>query len=246
MATKQTLATEDTIEMMNLLQRLAAIRDMADAAKKNKKGFGYQYTDLTEILPVVRAGMKKYGVSLIPMLKEPTTEQTVIRTVTTDKTGAPVEKVAVEYITKFLMDYVWVVDATGEQIAIPWYGVGSQADPSQGFGTALTYSERYFLIDFFQIPTTEGDPEQLREKAKEAEKAEDTELAKNIIAELHPVVVEFVTAYPDQREKVDKIIGKYIKSCNYNKITDPATASKLFAEFKEFVEKFNAKAKEAK
>ena len=52
-------------EKLNLIQKLAKIRSISDVAKKDKKGFNYTYTDITEILAKVTAGMKKYNVSLL-------------------------------------------------------------------------------------------------------------------------------------------------------------------------------------
>ena len=50
-------------EALNLFQKLAKIRAISDAAQKNKRGYNYTYTDITEILANVTAGMKKYGSS---------------------------------------------------------------------------------------------------------------------------------------------------------------------------------------
>ena len=57
-----------TQENLNLVQKLAKIRNISDVAKKSKQGYGYTYSDITEILANVTAGMKKYSVSLIPAI----------------------------------------------------------------------------------------------------------------------------------------------------------------------------------
>ena len=44
---------------MNLIQKLAKIRSIADVAVKDKRGYNYSYADITQILATVKSGMKK-------------------------------------------------------------------------------------------------------------------------------------------------------------------------------------------
>ena len=76
-------------EKLNLYQKLAKIRDIADVAVKDKKGFNYSYADITQILAKVKAGMKKYGISLIPTITPGTSQISQVVTVNTKftKTG---------------------------------------------------------------------------------------------------------------------------------------------------------------
>ena len=53
---------------LNLIQKLAKIREMVEVLRKNKSGFNYKYVTEDEILARVAAGMKKYGVSLQPSI----------------------------------------------------------------------------------------------------------------------------------------------------------------------------------
>lgn len=53
-------------EELSLVQKLAKIRAMSDVVVKGKRGYNYTYADITEILAHITAGMKKYGVTLIP------------------------------------------------------------------------------------------------------------------------------------------------------------------------------------
>lgn len=57
---------------LNLYEKLAKIRKSVGAIQKNKSGYGYKYTTEDEILARVTAGMDKYGVSLVPMIKSNT------------------------------------------------------------------------------------------------------------------------------------------------------------------------------
>ena len=55
-------------KQLNLHQKLAKIRSIADVAVRDKKGFNYSYADIAQILTSVKSGMKKYEISLIPLI----------------------------------------------------------------------------------------------------------------------------------------------------------------------------------
>src|SRR5690625_1734139 len=58
------------------------------------------------------------------------------------------------------MTYVWQDSANpDDKIEIPWKLYGQQDDISKAFGSGLTYSERYFLLKFFNAPTDDDDPD---------------------------------------------------------------------------------------
>ena len=79
----------ETTETSSLIQKLAKIRVMSDVVKKDKKGFNYSYVQVTTILASITAGMKKYGVSLIPSIVPGTSSvsQNVIENVKMSKDG---------------------------------------------------------------------------------------------------------------------------------------------------------------
>ena len=76
-------------ETLNLIQKLAKIRAISDVVAKEKRGYNYSYADITTILAKITAGMKKYGVSLIPQIVPGTAnvEQSVSSTTKFTKTG---------------------------------------------------------------------------------------------------------------------------------------------------------------
>lgn len=218
-----------------LIQKLAKIRRIADAVTKSKKGYGYRYADITDILAKVKAGMDKYNVSLVPVITPESTEVKQISYTNTkqDQQGNHWDAVTSEFCVTSEMVFVWVDDDTGETLEVPWTVMGSQADPSQAFGSGLTYCTRYFLTNYFQIPQVDTDVDTYRSKQQEAAAAEDLALAKGIIETLHKEVLEFLAAKPDSRDAVIKLIKRYVKSGDYNKITDPELAGKLLNDFRE-------------
>lgn len=228
-------------EKLTLIQKLAKIRAISDVVSKNKKGYNYKYADITEILANVTAGMKKYGVSLIPSIMPGTSEVSQVTVVNTkfDKAGKPYEQTATEMIVRSEMVFRWVNDDNpSDQIEVPWFITGSQADPSQAFGSALTYCTRYFLCNYFQIAQPEMDVDAYRTKQKEAEASEERAIAGGIIEQFDGLLKAYVSDHPDKKDDVIKFCGKYAKNSNYRSIKEPAIAAKLLKDFeKEYLMK---------
>lgn len=221
-------------EKLNLVQKLAKIRSMSDAVAKSKRGYNYSYEDITEILANVTAGMKRYGVTLIPTIIPGTSEvsQNVARKTKVDKTGKPYENVTTEMLYSADMLFRWINDENpSETIEVPWFVTGSQEDPSQAFGSGLTYCTRYFLTSYFQIARADSDVDAYRSKQKAASAAEDKALAEEIINAFDTLLREFLTTNPDKVEETKKFISKYAKNANYLTIKEPALAAKLKDDF---------------
>lgn len=221
-------------EKLNLVQKLAKIRSMSDAVAKSKRGYNYSYEDITEILANVTAGMKRYGVTLIPTIIPGTSEvsQNVTRKTKVDKTGKPYENVTTEMLYSADMLFRWINDENpSETIEVPWFVTGSQEDPSQAFGSGLTYCTRYFLTSYFQIARADSDVDAYRSKQKAASAAEDKALAEEIINAFDTLLREFLTTNPDKVEETKKFISKYAKNANYLTIKEPALAAKLKDDF---------------
>ena len=87
-------------ETLNLIQKLAKIRAISDVVAKEKRGYNYSYADITTILAKITAGMKKYGVSLIPQIVPGTAnvEQSVSSTTKFTKTGEAYEAKTTEML----------------------------------------------------------------------------------------------------------------------------------------------------
>lgn len=221
-------------ERLNLVQKLAKIRNISDVAKKSKQGYGYTYSDITEILANVTAGMKKYDVSLIPAIVPGTSkiEQVVTVNTKTDKQGKTYDKTDTEMLFSADMIYKWINNDNPEEcIEVPWSVVGAQSDPSQAFGSGLTYCSRYFLTNYFQIAQSDLDVDAYRSKQKAAEVSEDKAIATAIIEQFDTILKQYLADNQDKKDEVKKFISKYAKNANYPAIKDPALASKLLEDF---------------
>ena len=222
-------------EQLNLVQKLAKIRAISDVVSKEKRGYNYTYADITTILANITAGMKKYGVSLIPSVVPGTAEvsQNVVTNTKFDKTGKAYDSTATEMLVKAEMVFKWVNDENPEEfIEVPWFVTGSQTDPSQAFGSGLTYCTRYFLCNYFQIAQSDSDVDTYRSKQKAAEESEEKAIAEEIINGFDTLVKQFLADNSDKVDEVKKFISKYAKNANDLAIKEPMLASKLLADFK--------------
>lgn len=226
-------------EHMNIYQKLAKIRKPVEILQKNKSGYGYRYVTEDLILAKITGSMEKYGVSLIPSIVHGTTEVNPYSFTKTKATkdGKVFEERVNEILIKADMEWHWVNnDNPADRIVVPWTLVGQQSDASQAFGSGLSYSARYFMLKYFNVATSDEDPDHWRSLQKEAEEAEARQIAKSIIDEVHAMVSEYVSSHEEDRQKIYDITKKYARdakgkaSVNYNLITDPVSAGKLMEE----------------
>lgn len=221
-------------ERLNIYQKLAKIRDVADVVQKSKKGFNYSYADIADILSKVRGGMKKYGVSLIPSFVHGTEDvsQNVIVKTKVSKTGSSYDEKNTEMLVKSQITYRWVNDENpNDFVDVPWLLVGSQGDVSQALGSGLTYTTRQFLTNYFQI-AQDNDVDTYRSKQKEAEAAEDISIANAITGDIDVIVKSFVADNPDKRDEMIAFVKRYEKSGNYFNIKEPKLAASLLENIK--------------
>ena len=226
----------ETETKLSLVKKLAKIRAMSDAVSKEKQGYGYTYADITTILAKVTAGMKKYSVSLIPRVvpNSASVTQNVTKNTKVDKTGRSYDNTTTEMLVKADMVFKWVNDEDeSDFLEVPWFVTGAQNDPSQAFGSGLTYCTRYFLTSFFQIAQAENDVDAYRSKQKEAEASEGKAIAEGIIAQFDTMVKTFLADNQNRQDEVKKFISRYVKSANYFAIKEPNLAAKLLNDFKE-------------
>lgn len=144
---------------LNLTQKiLQAKRDIGGYIKKDAAGFGFKYASPEAVLGVINPVLIDNGLLVIPRVISTTIPESLIIKKKTKK-GADCFEVAVVLEMEFR-----IIDAdTGEEMVVPWSGIGMN-DGEQGFGTALTYAERYFFLKFFNLPTGADDPDSFRKK----------------------------------------------------------------------------------
>lgn len=227
---------ENTVQSeMNIYQKLAKIRKPVEVLKKNRRGYGYSYVDEEEILSKITGLMGKYGVSLIPNIVHGSASVEPYHYVKTKATedGSFYEEHVNEVRVSADMEWIWVNnDNPTERVVVPWFFVGSQGDASQAFGSGLTYASRYFLLKYFNIATSNDDPDKWRGRQREAEAEEDRLVAERIIDQVNTAVTEHLARVPGDRPKAIAITKRYAKengkaSANYYAIESPVIAAEL-------------------
>lgn len=227
------------MEGLNIYQKLAKIRKPVEILQKNKSGYGYRYVTEDLILAKITGLMEKYGVSLVPNIVQGSTEVTPYGYTKTKSTkdGKIYEEKVNEILVRADMEWHWINNEDpNDRIVVPWSLVGQQADASQAFGSGLSYSSRYFMLKYFNVATSDDDPDNWRSLQREAEETESREIAKAIVEQIHAMVSEHIATHEADRQKIYDLTKKYAKdskgkaSVNYNLITDPVAAGKLLEE----------------
>lgn len=137
-------------EELNIYQKIADVKANIEGFTKDTQGYNFTYVSGSQILHRIRNKMIEHRLLLIPSTSN---EKWTTHTYK-NKKGHEV----IDFIVEMDLNYKWVnADKPDEQLDISYHAFGQQSDISQAHGTALTYSERYFLMKFFNIPTDEDD-----------------------------------------------------------------------------------------
>jgi hypothetical protein len=141
-----------TEQKLNIYQKLVEVRKTIDSFSKDSDSYGYSYVSGTQVLRKIKDKMDELQVLLIPQVVNQSHSTFDYK----DKKGND----KTDFIVTAEMKYVWVnAENPSETIEIPWQTLGQQDDISKAFGSGLTYSERYFLLKFFGVPTDSDDPD---------------------------------------------------------------------------------------
>jgi len=221
---------------LNIYQKLAKIRKQVEVMKRDTKAYGYSYTKEESILAKITVFMEKFNLSLIPGIVPGTTVVTPYnykKTKTTQK-GDIYEENVNEVLVNADTTWTWVNNDNPEEcIVVPWAMVGQQSDASQSFGSGLTYSSRYFLLKYFNISTSNDDPDKFRSKQREAEAEEERVVTQQIIESIDKIIKDYLTAHPERAADVKKLVSKYVKNSDYFAIKESALAAKLLQDIRD-------------
>ena len=148
---------------INIDYKLQSIKQEVMIMQKNKDGYGYSYVDEESILLKVNQKMIELGLKLTPEFVPGTlhSEQVNYK----DKKGNE----CTDILVRSEMRFVWKDIETGEKEIVPWALLGQQSDGSQALGSGLTYSNRYFLLKYFNSATSKDDPDKIRSEMKKEE-----------------------------------------------------------------------------
>lgn len=204
---------------MNLMQKIEKVRaSVGGVLKQTKSGYGYNYTPEEEILLKINKEMGKQHLSLFPSIVPQTMTVTPYSYKKTkyDKANKKYyEETCNEVLIQADMVFTWVDnDNPEDKLDVPFALVGQQSDASQCFGSGLTYTNRYFLLKFFNIATTNDDPDDLKaKKAREAAESEARAL-KEVVNQIDTLIKNKIT--DSNKTEVSDICAKVIDKTDKN------------------------------
>jgi|SRR5579875_367444 len=152
---------------MNIYQKLIEVRKLVHYLQKGEDGPQFKYVSSSQVLAAVRDKLDELALLLMPAVKGHKV---------TEHVNA---KGTITYFTEIDIEYTWVnAENPEETVTRSWYAQGVDLAGEKGPGKAYTYSEKYFILKFFQIATDKDDPDSFQEQHKvqtlNANKASDT------------------------------------------------------------------------
>jgi hypothetical protein len=152
---------------MNIYEKLIEVRRTVPYLKKENSGYQFNYVSSSQVLGNLKNKMDEVGLLLIPK---------VTGTKVTIDTYEKNNKRTTDYFTEVDMTFTWVnAEKPEETIECQWYGQGIDTAGEKGVGKAMTYSEKYFMLKFFNIPTDKDDPDTFQEKHEDKPPAKPIE-----------------------------------------------------------------------
>lgn len=140
---------------MSIAEKLLELRKSVPYLQKNKKGYQYSYVSGADTLGAFKAKMDELCLLLVPSVTNCSTSKELVKT----------KKDEIDqFVVTADMTYTWIDCESGERLEVAWYCTGMQDDPSKALGSGLTYSERYFILKFFNIATDNDDPDAFQKK----------------------------------------------------------------------------------
>lgn len=141
------------MEKKTLWQKILEVKKAIDWFTKDSKWYKYSFVSWTQVLHKIKDAMIENWLLLIPQVIH----------------NWEVQQIWSNYLITCNMKYIWKDVISNEELIVPWTMYWLQNDPSKAFWSWLTYSERYFLLKFFNVPTDEDDPD-TNQKTKQVKK----------------------------------------------------------------------------
>ena len=142
---------------MNLFEKLLEVKKQVPYLKKGTKAYQFNYASPETVLGHINPLLNEQGILLKTEVLKTNSERVTTKTKSGEKD---------ETLYKVDMKFTWVnCSDPNDRDENLWFGSGVNGD-EQGFGSALTYAERYFMLKYFNIPTGKDDPDSFVERQK--------------------------------------------------------------------------------
>lgn len=194
--------------MESLDNKLMELKKLVNILQKDSEGYGFRYVSEEQILLKINDKMVELGVKLTPKFKPGTLYSEVVNY--KDTKG----KEKTDVLVRSELQFEWKDIETGEKEVIDWALLGQQSDGSQALGSGLTYANRYFLLKYFNVATSDDDPDKI--KSQLAEEEERKKLS-SLQTQIKKTLEKLIKKYQSQ-EKIYEILGtnkdKFTKDYN--------------------------------
>lgn len=150
---------EPEVIKLNLAEKLVDIQTKVLGLMKDGKAQNYMWTKGDKVINAIKPFMNEHKILLIPEVVE-----TKYQRIDYFVKGGTVPKS--EMFVSITLNMKWLDAETKEEINVPWSAAGMN-DWDKGFGSALTYAERYFFLKFFHIETDKDDIDNPESKPEE-------------------------------------------------------------------------------
>lgn len=212
------------VETLNLYQKIADVKANIDGFTKDTKGYNYSYVSGSQVLHRIRNKMIEHRLLLVPSTTQENYKQIEVARFN-KKAGR--EVTVSEFVVEMQLTYTWInADKPDEQMEVTFYSVGQQDDVSKAHGTALTYSERYFLMKFFNIPTDEDDADA---KQKQSQYSTSSERLKELVKEEADRFIKIATesnVYEKYQKQIDKLKNMDVDSLDKSQMNQTRNSIK--------------------
>ena len=183
--------------MKSLDKKLMELKKLVSIMQKNSEGHGYKYVSEESILLTINDKMIELGLKLTPVFKEGSLYSEIINY--QNAKGQP----KTDVLVRSELQFIWKDIETQETETINWALLGQQADGSQALGSGLTYSNRYFLLKYLNIATSEDDPDKIRsEMEAELERKKLSAMQTKIKKTLEKLIKKYQT-----QQKIYEVLG---------------------------------------
>lgn len=181
----------------NLDYKLMELKKLVSIMQKDAEGHGYKYVTEESILLAINDKMIELGIKLTPVFKNGSLYSEVVNYQNSKGHSKT------DVMVRSEMQFIWKDIETGEKEIIDWAMLGQQADASQALGSGLTYANRYFLLKYFNVATSNDDPDKIRSEIEaELERKKLSAMQTKIKRTLDKLIKKYQT-----QEKIYQVLG---------------------------------------
>ena len=212
----------------NLFQRLAEVRKECNFIKKENVGSNLKYKAVSSdmVLSAINNSINTNGLFLMTEIVKETMSKEVKKN--------DYNKEITHCTSELEIKYTWVnIDKPEDQTSIKWSCSAVNTDPAKANGAALTYSEKYFILKFFNMVSSENEkldpdcqavPEEKPEVKKNYDKSSQNKSVEQPKKEMSKVTD---IQKPSTKDKIISILNELIK----NKDTFEARVKDLVSSY---------------